>query len=530
MLTNAPDTELRELQQLLEDLHRDGSLVRPDADPALWRQLVEATSAVFTLIRETLAHNMDPRLALELASMAQQLQHQASRMALTAADRVAATNAHQLDPAEYEQLRTVPADPQRPARRCTGRASFKNPAEAIAAWLHIPFTQARQQILDASDLIARRDASGSSLAPRFPHLAQIFTDPAHNPDLVRATSAKLAKHEPADTSFDGIPCAPTLRHSDGRTVEEHAAQILREHPEARESEQLVKTLINDAAANAENSTRAALRLGLYRLPVRNPRCREYLLRVGLADAERLESAIAQANNPRTQAGQAARTTSPSESTPSSASERPDFLPEDVDDSARWEPEQPGLEPTPAERSLSALLKLISSVPNGSATRKTISPRLVVHLQVENLRELAKADARTAHGINLPPGELRHLLCEAEIISAVFNTKGALLDYARSHRLVPPILRDMVLARDRSCLVPGCCVSPCRLQIHHIEPWYRGGRTSLDNLGPFCDSHHHAVDNGEIKVVMIDGLPYVIMPKHIDPEQKPRRNDYWNPKT
>lgn len=530
MLSSNPDTEGRELQRLSEALHRSGEMVHPETDPALWREAVDANCALLSTLRESLADTDDPRMALELASMAQKLQHEATRMALAAADRVAATNAHQLDPAEYEQLRSAAPDLSQPVRHCTGRASFKNPTEALAAWLHIPFAQARQQIRDASDLIGRRDAAGAPLSPRFPHLARVFQDPACDPDRVRSTSGKLAKHEPADTSFDGIPCGPTLRHPDGRTVEEHAARVLRHNPEARESEQLVKNLITDAAANVATSTRAALRLGLHRLPIRNPLCREYLLRVSLAGAERLESAIAQANNPRTQAGQAARVGTAEDSVAQTPSERPDFLPDDVPDSARWEPEVPGLEPTPAERALNALMDLISSTPQGSEKRKPIAPRLIVHLQVDHLKDLAKSHARTAHGINLPPGELRQLLCQAEIIPAVFNAKGAILDYGRTQRLVPPALREIVLARDRGCLIPGCSVPHSQLQIHHIEPWYLGGKTVLGNLTPGCDSHHHAIENGEIKIVIIDGLPYAIMPKHIDPEQKPRRNTYWDPPT
>ena len=535
MLTSASDPDLRGLQDLLGQLHPDGILVRPDADPALWRRVAVQATGVFTLLRRALATTDDPRLALELATIAQDLQHESTRMALTAADRAAATNAHQLDPAEYERLRDTPADPQRPARRCTGRASFKNPAELLAAWLHIPYGEARKLVLDAGDLIGRRDAAGMQVQPRFPHLGELFTDRQYNPEVVRATSSRLARHEPADTTFDGVVTEATLQHRDGRTVEEHAAQILRDKPAARESEQLVKTLVNDAAAAADTSTRAALRLGLFRLPVRNPRCREYLLRVGLTDAERIESAIAQANNPRTEAGQAARANTPGDASQTEApeaggsaqhGERPDFLPDDVDDSARWDPQPPGLEPTAPERAMNAIMELLSSVPTDTGGRKTIRPKLVVHLQVDNLRELAAAHAKTAHGINLPPGELRHLLCQADVISSVFNAKGMLLDWARDQRLVPPALREMVLARDRGCLVPGCSVPHNRLQIHHIEPWYLGGKTVLGNLAPFCDSDHHAVDKGEIKVVIIDGVPYVILPKHIDPEQKPRRNRYW----
>lgn len=531
MTTTELPTSLNGMQRVLAQATGNASPVVPENDGTLLRSLLAHGRQLLSSLREALAATTDPRLALELATAARELQNEATRMSLTAADRLAATNAHLLDPAEYEQLRTTPADTTRPARQCKGRASFKNTAELLAAWLRIPYSQANKMVLDAADLIARRDPSGNQLPPRFSHLGQLFNDPGQDPQQVRETSGKLSRHEPKDTSFEGASSAPTLTHEDGRSIEEHAAEVLRRGHTPRETDQLVRTLIGRAAANPQNSSPAALRRGLFRLPTNNPLVREYLLRVSILEAERLESAIAQANNPRTNAGQAARSTEREvgeQQANAGADDRPDFLPDDVDDSARWEPAAPGLEPTPPERALNAIMDLLTSSPTGTGQRKTIRPEAVVYLQLQDLRDLASAHAQTAHGLDLPPGELRRLLCQANIISAVLGAKSELLDYGRTQRLVPLSLQRAVLARDRCCLVPGCTAPPSQLQFHHIKPWYLGGKTELANIGPFCDSDHHAVDSGQIEVVVIDGLPYVIMPKHIDPEQKPQRNTYWNP--
>ena len=37
-----------------------------------------------------------------------------------------------------------------------------------------------------------------------------------------------------------------------------------------------------------------------------------------------------------------------------------------------------------------------------------------------------------------------------------------------------------------------------------------------------------IDNGELRVVIHNGLPHVVLPRYLDPEQIPRRNTYWQP--
>ncbi|PQZ99372.1 hypothetical protein CQ017_06760 [Arthrobacter sp. MYb224] len=577
MNTTALGDTLSQLDRELTELTGPAAAASPSLAGTDLRALFTGTTQLLSTLREHLAGTEDPRLALELASAGQALADEAARLRVAAADRIAATNAHTLHPDELDALRTTGADTTRDAQRCTGRPSFLDPAALLASWLHLPYTEAAALIQDASDLIGRRNPAGQSVPPRFTHLGALFTTPdpdrtpVLHPSLVQETSRKLAKREPKDLTFEGTGTEPTLRHTDGRAVEEHAADVLRGAQSVKEAEKHVTKLISSAATTPGTATKASVRRGLYALPVRNALSREFLLRVSTLEGEVLDSLIAQANNPRTRVGQAVRT-NPGDPAPShdeaeasgtidpTSSERnstdededvagavdpsilepavpeattepntassglPDFLPEGVGNEARWDPEETETIATVPERALNALLDILTTTTGGGSR---IRPEVIVHLKLENLQDLAAGDARTAHGVHLPPGELRRLLCQAEIIPAVFNSKSELLDYGRAQRIVPVKLKRAVLARDGGCIVPGCTEPPEKVEFHHIDPWWLGGETKLGNLGALCRGAHMDADAGRIQVVLVDGLPHVILPKHVDPEQQPRRNTYWD---
>lgn len=568
MNTTALGDTLSQLDRKLTEL------TGPAASPSLagtdLRALFTGTTQLLTTLREHLTGTEDPRLALELATAGQALADEAARMRVAAADRIAATNAHTLHPEELDVLRTAGADTTREARRCAGRASFLDPAALLASWLHLPYAEAAGLVQDASDLIGRRDPAGNLLPPRFAHLGALFTapdpdrTPVLHPALVQETCRKLAKREPKDLTFEGTGTEPTLLHTDGRAVEEHAAEVLRGAQSVKEAEKHVTQLINNAATTPGTATKASLRRGLHALPVRNVLSREFLLRVSTLEGEVLDSLIAQANNPRTRVGQAVRTNrgdpapshdeaeasgatestsgeqistdeaedaasdvpAPESTTESSTSGSglPDFLPEGVGNEARWDPEETETIATVPERALNALLDILTTTTGGG---RRIRPEVIVHLKLENLQDLAAGDARTAHGVHLPPGELRRLLCQADIIPAVFSSKSELLDYGRAQRIVPEKLKRAVLARDGGCIEPGCTEPPEKVEFHHIDPWWLGGQTKLGNLGALCRGAHMDADAGRIQVVLVEGLPHVILPKHVDPEQQPRRNTYWD---
>ncbi len=184
--------------------------------------------------------------------------------------------------------------------------------------------------------------------------------------------------------------------------------------------------------------------------------------------------------------------------------------------------------TPARRHLQSILNALQSV-GGSATggKGRARATLVVHCQLETLLGLAERAGISAHGLDISPGELRRVLCDAGVLPATFNGESQILDLGREQRFVPDYMREGILARDGGCLVPGCAVPPEHCEMCHIDSWEDGGVTSVENIGPGCSSHHHDFHSGKIQLVRdSDGLPAVLLPKYLDPEQVPRRNDYW----
>ncbi|MGP5026471.1 DUF222 domain-containing protein, partial [Glutamicibacter ardleyensis] len=350
------------------------------------------------------------------------------------------------------------------------------------------------------------------------------------------------------------------------------ANLLSAGQSVAETNKQVKELITTASTTAGTATSSSLRRGFFPLPIKNEFTREFLLRVTTVEGEYFDSLAAHAANGRTRAGAQARVNrqpqagtvdesasatdsssteqATAEPAPAAAAEPTtapetatandvidptvptepsilDFLPEGALEESTWEPETVEPPATVPERALNALMDILTTIPTIGGGSQRIRPEVLVHLKLENLQDLASGDARTAHGVKLPPGDLRRLLCEADIIPAVFNSKSELLDYGRAQRLVPEKLKRAVLARDHGCIVPGCTEPPEKIEFHHIDPWWMGGETKLINLSGLCRGAHMDADSGRIKIVVVDGLPHVILPKHIDPEQLPRRNTYWD---
>jgi hypothetical protein len=66
--------------------------------------------------------------------------------------------------------------------------------------------------------------------------------------------------------------------------------------------------------------------------------------------------------------------------------------------------------------------------------------------------------------------------------------GALLDYGRTTYQPPADLRDHVITRDRTCILPVCGQPAHRCQLDHTTG-YPDGPTTAGNLGPPCGPHH-----------------------------------------
>ncbi|MGP9607037.1 hypothetical protein [Glutamicibacter sp. AOP33-2CA-4] len=105
MNTTDLDQALDGYGQLLERLHRTDAEACRQIDGAALRAVIEQETQVLIGLRRALQDTADPRLALELLAAAKKIQEECTRMSLVAADRLAATNAHQLEEEELNELR-----------------------------------------------------------------------------------------------------------------------------------------------------------------------------------------------------------------------------------------------------------------------------------------------------------------------------------------------------------------------------------------------------------------------------------------
>ena len=85
-----------------------------------------------------------------------------------------------------------------------------------------------------------------------------------------------------------------------------------------------------------------------------------------------------------------------------------------------------------------------------------------------------------------------------------DSAGKLLDLGRRRRRPNAALRRAARERDTCrCRFPGC--ESRRVDLHHIQYWSNGGRTTLGNLVSLCKYHHMLVhDRGYLIAAARDG--------------------------
>jgi hypothetical protein len=69
-----------------------------------------------------------------------------------------------------------------------------------------------------------------------------------------------------------------------------------------------------------------------------------------------------------------------------------------------------------------------------------------------------------------------------------------LDLGRERRLYSKHQRIALAQRYGGCAVAACDRPPSQTEVHHLDPWHRGGRTDLDRGIPLCWSHHRMADD------------------------------------
>ena len=139
--------------------------------------------------------------------------------------------------------------------------------------------------------------------------------------------------------------------------------------------------------------------------------------------------------------------------------------------------------TPAQRYADALETLITRRSAGKPQGTNLVIIADYDLVAGQLR-----DARLIDGTPLAPSEILRLALDANILPALFDTKGQPLWLGHKYRHATVAQRIALAVRDKGCVGCGAANSFC--QAHHVIWWEDGGPTDIDNLCLLCSDCHH----------------------------------------
>jgi len=152
-----------------------------------------------------------------------------------------------------------------------------------------------------------------------------------------------------------------------------------------------------------------------------------------------------------------------------------------------------------------------------------APATVILTMTREQAETGRGLVATSSGLQFSVQEALKMLDEAVIYTLIENGRRAVLELFRTRRIATRDQTYALIARDRGCSMPGCDKPPELCQRHHVIPWWRGGRTNIDNLTLLCHYHHREFERLGYTCRIIDGLPHWTAPPWIDPTQTPQLN-------
>jgi Restriction endonuclease len=135
----------------------------------------------------------------------------------------------------------------------------------------------------------------------------------------------------------------------------------------------------------------------------------------------------------------------------------------------------------------AVALLLSTSATGSPVRATVSVTVPVLTLLGLSDEPGSLDGCTP----IDPGTARELAASAPSFHRILThpITGAILDVDRTTYQVPADLKRAVIARNPTCVFPGCGRHARRCDLDHTHAWADGGPTCLSNLRPLCTHHH-----------------------------------------
>ena len=141
----------------------------------------------------------------------------------------------------------------------------------------------------------------------------------------------------------------------------------------------------------------------------------------------------------------------------------------------------------AHRYGAAFAELLEHLPTDKLSGK-VAATVVVTVDHERLREQLGA-AHLDTGDDLSASEVRRLACNAGILPAILDGESLPLDPGRTERFFTEHQRVALASKYDRCAAEGCDRPYAWWELHHEDPWSRGGRTDLELAVPLCGQHH-----------------------------------------
>jgi hypothetical protein len=158
------------------------------------------------------------------------------------------------------------------------------------------------------------------------------------------------------------------------------------------------------------------------------------------------------------------------------------------------------------RALGAVARFFLDHQTAVTTGRLGRPHVVVLVDLEVLEARAGGAAMLTSGAVIRGDQARRLAEDANVSRVITSGRSEPLDVGRATRSVSPAIAKAVITRDRCCRYEGCTAPPWACDVHHREPWARGGSTAVHNTGLLCWFHHELVHRlgAENLRVTIDG--------------------------
>jgi Domain of unknown function (DUF222) len=153
-------------------------------------------------------------------------------------------------------------------------------------------------------------------------------------------------------------------------------------------------------------------------------------------------------------------------------------------------------------------------------RGSMRPQLQVTTTLETLIQRAGAPAADLE-LSLPISAkaVERLACDCSVTRILLGSDSAVIDVGRSKRVISPLQRRALKARDRGCRWPGCDRPSTWTSGHHLVHWISGGATDMPNLVLLCYRHHWMVHEGRWQLIKTAEGTILAVPPQLDLNQR-----------